>query len=203
MTMNKPEWVIFDLGRVLVDYDFHRVCQALHRYSTLGEQEIHDFFRATPQWDAFERGRISPEGFFQHLVQELNLTHLSFEEFKPIWNNIFTEKKESVAIVEKLLGRVRLTMLSNVNLLHWEHILDRFPFMAYFENPVASYAVGYRKPEPEIFRYTLRQAGIPADAAVFVDDILAHVTAAQSLGIRAHQFIDAPTLVRDLDGILP
>jgi glucose-1-phosphatase len=202
MNTKLPQWVIFDLGRVLVDYDFDQVCQALHRYSALGVPEIHDFFRRTPQWDAFERGRISPEGFFQHLVRELNLNDLSFEEFKPIWNHIFSEKKDSIEIVEKLRGRVHLTMLSNVNLLHWEYIRHQFPFMNYFENPVASYATGYRKPEPEIYRYVLKQAGVPAGSAVFFDDVLAHVTAAQALGIRAHQFIDAPTLARDLDGLL-
>jgi glucose-1-phosphatase len=199
---NKPELIIFDLGRVLVDYDFSLVVKFLCKHTSAGEPEVHDYFRQTPAWDAFERGRLTPEEFFQRIQKDLKLTHLSFEAFQPVWNEIFTEKKDTLKILARLRGRYRLAMLSNVNQLHWEHIVKQHEFMGWFDHLVASYAVGYRKPEAEIYQHTLRVAGIPAEKAVFTDDIMAHITAAQQLGIRAHQFIDAATLERDLGSVV-
>lgn len=44
---------------------------------------------------------------------------------------------------------------------------------------------GYRKPDPQIFRLALAQAGAHPRDAWFVDDQLAHVQAAARLGMRA------------------
>jgi glucose-1-phosphatase len=202
MNRQKPEVIIFDLGRVLVDYDFSRAVRKLARYSPLSASKIHDFFRQTPAWDAFERGRITPREFFKILVRDLQLNGLTFSRFKPLWNEIFRAKRDSVAILRRLRGRYRLAMLSNVNELHWKHIRQKHAFMKWFDTPVASYAVGYRKPDAEIYRLTLKKAKVSPACAIFIDDIPAHVTAARALGIRAHQFISAKRLIKDLDGIL-
>jgi putative hydrolase of the HAD superfamily len=74
--------------------------------------------------------------------------------------------------------------------------------MHWFDHPIASYAVGYRKPDLEIYRITLDRAGVSPPRAVFIDDVLSHVHAARSLGIRSHQFVNAAKLLKDLDGIL-
>ncbi len=200
--MNKPDLIIFDLGRVLVDYDFKKVVRALKGFSTLSEKEIRHYFLTTPLWDAFERGGVTPDLFFKTLQKELRLKGLTFQDFTPLWNCIFTEKPDTISILHRLRGRYRLAMLSNVNIMHWQHVVERHSFMSWFDHPIASCAVGYRKPDAEIYRLTLARAGVAPQRALFVDDIPAHITAARSLGIRAHQFVSATQLIRDLDGIL-
>ena len=59
--MNKPELIIFDLGRVLVDFDFRLVIKRLKRYTHFSEKEIRRYFMQTPLWDAFERGEVEPD----------------------------------------------------------------------------------------------------------------------------------------------
>jgi putative hydrolase of the HAD superfamily len=86
--------------------------------------------------------------------------------------------------------------------MHWDHIMETHDFMRWFDHPIASFAVGQRKPDFDIYRTTLHAAGVSPSRAIFIDDVEAHVLAARSLGIRAHQFIDARQLIRDLDGIL-
>lgn len=204
MTSKPPplDLIIFDLGRVLVDFDFKHVIRQLKRHTTLNEKQIRHFFMTTPLWDSFERGQVSPDAFFKTLVKELKLKKLSFEAFKPLWNDIFTEKEDTVAVLRRLRGRYKLALLSNVNVMHWEHILERHTFMQWFDHPIASYAVGLRKPDTEIFQLTLQMTNTAPTRAIFFDDIEAHVAAARSVGIRAHQFIDARKLITDLDGIL-
>jgi putative hydrolase of the HAD superfamily len=200
--MNKPDLIIFDLGRVLIDFDFHKVVRSLKRYSPLSKKEIYQFFQRTPLWDTFERGGIEPMDFFQQLSKELHLEKLTFKEFKPLWNTIFTEKHDTVSVLQRLRGRYRIAVLSNVNIMHWDHVLETHDFMNWIDHPVASCNVGQRKPESDIYLTTLQMAEVTPAKAVFIDDVESHVLAARSLGIRAHQFIDARQLIRDLDGLL-
>jgi FMN phosphatase YigB (HAD superfamily) len=201
--MKKIELVIFDLGRVLVDFDFHKVIRELKRHSPLSEAQIRNYFKTTPLWDAFERGSVKPRSFFKHLQKDLKLTGaLDFTAFSPLWNDIFTEMDESVAILSRLRGKFPLAMISNVNPMHWEHVRDRHAFMKWFDFPIASYAVGHRKPELEIYRLALKKAKVPAERSIFIDDVKAHIHAAKRLGIRGHQFHNAKRLKSDLDDIL-
>ena len=200
--MSRPDLIIFDLGHVLVDFDFKKVVRNLQRYSPLTEKEIRHYFAHTPLWDRFERGRMTPRDFFKSLQNDLKLKGLTFEAFEPLWNRIFWEKADTVAILRRLRGRYRLAMLSNVNVMHWEHIRTHHAFMAWFDVPIPSYAVGHRKPDPEIYRLTLERAGISPARALFIDDVPGHVRAAQAVGIRGLQFLSAVKLLRDLDGIL-
>jgi epoxide hydrolase-like predicted phosphatase len=200
--MIETDLIVFDLGRVLVDFDFKRVIRNLSKFTPLNQKEIHRYFSRTPLWDAFERGQVTPAVFFAKLQKELKLKGLTFEQFAPLWNSIFTEKHDTVALLRELRSRYRIAMLSNVNIMHWEYILGRHAFMNWFDHPVASYAVGYRKPDAEIFRIVLRQAGIAPQRAIFIDDVESHIQAAKSVGMRAYQFINARQLRQDLADIL-
>jgi len=158
--MNKPELIIFDLGRVLVDFDFRLVIKRLKRYTVYSEKDIRRYFLQTPLWGAFERGEVEPKDFFLRMSKELKLKNLTFKDFTPLWNSIFTEKHDTVSILARLRGRYRIALLSNVNILHWEHINETHDFIQWFDHPVASFEVGMRKPDPDIYRTTLHIAGV-------------------------------------------
>ena len=157
--MTKPDLIIFDLGRVLIDFDFHKVVRNLKRYSPLTKKEIYKFFQKTPLWDTFERGGIEPKDFFQQLSNELHLENRPLKDFTPLRNTIFTEKHDTVSILQRLRGRYRIAALSNVNIMHWDHIVEMHDFMSWFDHPIASCNIGQRKPDLDIFRTTLNMAG--------------------------------------------
>jgi HAD superfamily hydrolase (TIGR01509 family) len=200
--MSKIELVIFDLGRVLVDFDFLKVIRHLKRHSPRSKAQIRTYFKTTPLWDAFERGTVTPREFFKHLQKDLQLKDLDFKTFMPMWNNIFEEMDDSVAILKRLKGKYQLAMISNVNRMHWEHVSKNHSFMKWFDIPIASYAVGHRKPELEIYNLTLKKAKMPANRSIFIDDVKAHIHAANSIGIRGHHFQNAKKLRGDLEDIL-
>lgn len=199
--MQDVDLIIFDLGRVLVDFDFRKVIRDLGRHSSFSEKQILRYFQRTPLWDKFERGHVAPDLFFKTLQKDLKLKGLNLNTFTPIWNSIFREKTDTVEVVRQLRRRYRIAMLSNVNVMHWEYILGRHAFMEWFDHPVASYAVGYRKPDFEAFRVVLRKANVSPQKAIFFDDVIEHIHAARQLGIRAFQFIDARQLISDLGDI--
>src|SRR5580765_5564390 len=100
--MTQPKLIIFDLGRVLLDFDFRKVIRRLKRFSPLTEKEIRHYFTSTPLWDTFERGEVEPKDFFLKLAKELKLKDLTYKNFCPLWNSIFTEKHDTVSILQRL-----------------------------------------------------------------------------------------------------
>ena len=193
MTQEKPELIIFDLGRVLVDFDFKKVVRGLKKHTHLSEQQIRHYFETTPLWDAFERGAIRPRAFFKQMSKDLELQGLVFPSFEPLWNDIFTEMEESVAILKKLKGRYRLALLSNVNPMHWEHVVKRHSFMTLFDYPIASYTVGLRKPGHAIYHKALKISGnVAPGKAMFFDDVKEKTSPRRAKWVSAHTSLRAP-----------
>lgn len=64
----------------------------------------------------------------------------------------------------------------------WWPLLE---FDALFNVIVDSHEVGMRKPNPDIYHYTLKQLNVDPPRAAFLDDLFANVEAAQKLGIHA------------------
>jgi putative hydrolase of the HAD superfamily len=70
------------------------------------------------------------------------------------------------------------------------------PLEARFDVVVISCEVGLAKPDPRIFRLCLERLGLPAGAALFVDDRADNVEAAAGLGLETLQFEGADALAR-------
>ncbi|HYC00717.1 MAG TPA: HAD family phosphatase [Candidatus Limnocylindrales bacterium] len=72
-----------------------------------------------------------------------------------------------------------------------------------FDFVVDSSFVGYRKPDPRIFRHALERLGIEPHQAMFFDDFEGNVRAARELGIRAHLVEPDPAAaLAELDQVL-
>jgi putative hydrolase of the HAD superfamily len=67
-----------------------------------------------------------------------------------------------------------------------------------FDVVVESFVVGLRKPDPEIYRLTLRKLGVPAAATVFLDDLGVNLKAARELGIKTIKVVDPAAALRQL-----
>lgn len=65
-----------------------------------------------------------------------------------------------------------------------ESLLRLLGLWPYFESVTISAQVGLKKPNPAIYELALRTLGIPADKAIFVDDIPRNVLAAERVGFR-------------------
>ncbi len=92
---------------------------------------------------------------------------------------------------------VKIAIVSNCT-EHTRRLLTELGVDALADALVLSCEVGAAKPEPEIFRYALDQLGVPADAAVFVDDQPDYCAGAVALGIRTAQIVRG-----GLDGKVP
>ena len=192
--------VIFDVGGVLVRLEPQRFIQKLAGESGKSVEEITRIAIAPTMIESLELGRLGPKQFLEHLKEQLGIGW-SFEEFTTAWNGILSENTDTTWLLQRMHERYQLLAMSNTNVLHHEHILRTWPAFSHLHHWVASYQVGYRKPEPEIYQFALRQADVPPHAAVFVDDLEGHVAMARRLGLTAIHFTDGLELERELRAV--
>lgn len=189
--------VIFDLGRVLVDFDFRRGYQTLEKICPYAAAEIPKRLAASGLVERFETGLMEPAEFFAGLSRTLELD-LAYDRFCGIWSSIFTTTLVPETMLEGLARRYRLLLLSNTNAIHFEMIRAAYPLLRHFHALVLSYEVKAMKPDPRIYHEAVRRAGCGAAECFYTDDIAAYVEGARRLGIDAVQFQSAEQIEREL-----
>lgn len=189
--------VIFDLGRVLVHFDFKRGYRALEGLCPYAAAEIPKRIGPTGLVERFETGLIEPADFVTELSRALDL-RVDYAEFCRIWSCIFTDTLVPESLLEGLAARYRLLLLSNTNAIHFEMVRDTYPLLRHFHHLVLSYEVKAMKPHPRIFREAVARAGCRPEECFYTDDIAAYVEGARQIGIDAVQFQSAEQVQREL-----
>jgi putative hydrolase of the HAD superfamily len=190
--------LIFDLGRVLVDFDFSRGYRRMSERCGLPPEEVRARLAASDLIGPFESGRLGAPEFHQ-AVCELMEAPISFEEFKEHWQSVFLPGTLIPdAMLAALAARYRLVLLSNTNPLHIAGLERDYPILGHFHARVLSHEVGAMKPQPEIYRAALEQAECAPGECFFTDDVAAYVEAARTHGIDAVQFRDAGQIAEEL-----
>jgi putative hydrolase of the HAD superfamily len=115
------------------------------------------------------------------------------EPFFAMWNCHFRLHHELLPVVEALLGRVKLVLLSNVNEMHWRFVRPLIPLFDRFDDLVLSYQLHMAKPDPEIFQAMLIRSSLRAEETAYFDDVPRYIEVARGLGIQARVFTDVPT----------
>jgi len=191
--------VIFDLGRVLIDFDFQRGYRALQGLCPHAAAEIPRRLATTGLVERFETGRIEPRDFVAQMSSALHL-EIDYHHFCRIWSSIFTETLIPESMLTGLAARYRLLLLSNTNAIHFEGLRASHDVMLrHFHELVLSYEVKAMKPQPEIYQAAIARAGCRPEECFYTDDIAPFVTAARSLGIDAVQFQSAAQLQGELN----
>jgi putative hydrolase of the HAD superfamily len=190
--------IIFDLGKVLLDFDFKRAYRALESLSPYPAAEIPKRIATTNLVERFETGLVEPRDFVEQFSGILDL-HLDYDHFCLIWSSIFTGTLVPESLLEGLAARYRLLLLSNTNALHFEMLRQNYGHMLrHFHHLILSHEVHAMKPQPEIFEAAVERAGCRPEECFYTDDIPAFVEAARQLGIDAVQFQSGEQLEREL-----
>ena len=198
MTNMKIEAILFDLGKVIVDFDFQAMFQQLCGCTAMPADEFEKVF-TDPEWALqYERGLITTRQFYEHLCGSGGL-EMEFPEFCRTWSSIFAEELlVSDSLLRHLKQRYPLILVSNTNEAHVDHIRRNFSILDYFDKTIFSFEVGAMKPDRRIYECAIEAAGKPPQALFFTDDRPENIDGARRLGIRAHQFSSEAALVAEL-----
>ena len=103
--------IIFDLGKVIIPFDFKRGYDRMAPLCSYSPTEIPERLRSCDLVTRFEEGRVEPQDFVRELSAILELK-VTFEDFCGIWSSIFSP--ETLIPEELLVGlkkRYRLLLL--------------------------------------------------------------------------------------------
>ncbi len=192
--------IIFDLGNVLVDFDHTIAAKRLSAFTDKDAGTIYNLFFDSELTGLFEEGKISPPDFFLKVKEALELK-LDYDGFLPIWNEIFFLSQKNIAVynlANSLKGGYKLTLLSNINVLHFDFIKKTFPVFGAFHNILASCQLGLRKPQSQIYEKTLAILKASGAEVFYADDRPELVRSAAALGLRAFVFTGVEKLRQDL-----
>jgi len=192
--------VIFDMGKVLIHFDFKRGYRALEGLCPYPAAEIPRRLGSTGLVERFEAGLVEPRDFVEQFSHILEL-QLDYERFCEIWSCIFTETLIPESMLAALAARYRLLLLSNTNAIHFEVLRHKYGhLLRHFHDLILSYEVRALKPQPQIYRAALQRAECLPGECFYTDDIAAYVDAARQMGIDAVQFESREQIEREMRG---
>lgn len=191
------EAVVLDLGNVLVFHDDPILFARMSAWGGADPASIRT--RMLALWDSINRGSLAGDELRRTICEVAGSKELMDEEaFVELWSCHFRVHDDVLPIIDKLLERTRVLLLSNVNERHWRHVRPLLPHLDRFHALVISYDEKMAKPDRAIFELAIRRAAVPPKRMAYFDDVQAFVDVASSLGIHGRVFTDASTFRRQL-----
>jgi len=182
------ENVVFDLGRVMVEWNPWSVVKAF----TADDDERERIWRAIfddPIWLDLDRGDLTEAQAEPELIAR---TGLAPERLR----TLLAEIKQSLHPVEGShalfheVGKLGLSRYCLSNMSHdtYASLRLRYDFFKHFHGIMISAEVRINKPDAAIFRLLLQRFELEATCTLFIDDSEANVVAARREGIDAVLF---------------
>src|SRR5579871_5658897 len=131
--MPTPKAVVFDLGKVLLDFDYGKAAANLAKQGKLGAAEIRAFIDQSPLLFRFETGQMSKEDFYTEVKATTGFSG-SLEDFSHIFGDIFEPITPMIELQSALRkASVPTYIFSNTNELAIRHIKTSYPFFNGFD----------------------------------------------------------------------
>lgn len=197
MTDKKYSAVVFDLGQVLVRFDYKYFIDKVNKIKLgIGEQFIELYKQNYHIHRDFEKGLISEKDFIDQMLEYLD-HKIDAKTFCKYWSDIFSLNTDVVALLPAIKKNYKLYLVSNTNSIHQRYGYQHYEFLRIFDKLFLSHEVGFVKPEKEIYQAVENYSGFPSNEHIFIDDILEYVEAAKSIGWDGIQFVGYDNLVKN------
>jgi len=187
--MAPPEAVVFDLGKVLVDFDYSIAARRIAARAEMGAPDIQAFIDHSPLLFHFETGRMTRDEFFAE-VRSATGFQGTIQEFAEFFSDIFTPIEPMVRLHSELRrAGIPTFIFSNTNELAVGHIRSRFPFFRDFDGYILSYEHGSMKPDDPLYDVVEAKTGRRGPALLYFDDRPENVQTGSRRAWRAVQHI--------------
>lgn len=181
------EAVVFDIGRVLVDWNPEGFYDA-----RLGRETRERFFAetgVTAMNEDIDRGEPFRETVLAHAAK-----HPDWAEEIMLWHDRWIELigpdlPHTGRLLRALKARgTPVFALSNVGVETYGIVSKRYPVLAEFDQLFLSGALKVNKPEPRIYAALEDGTGVAPGALLFTDDRADNINAAAARGWQTHLF---------------
>jgi putative hydrolase of the HAD superfamily len=174
--------VVFDLGKVLVDFDYSIAARKIAARSMKQIPDLHHFLGSSPILARFESGLLTRKQFFAEMQQITGFLD-DENEFSGHFADIFLPIEPMIELHSKLRRqKIPTYILSNTNDIAIEHISRNFPFFKNFDGYIFSHEVGAMKPESKIYGALEKLSGKRGAEIIYLDDRPENIVAGEARG---------------------
>ena len=196
--------IIFDYGNVIFMLDFQQLKEGWNRIAISGPDAFFSHGVQHPIFDQFDKGHITEKDFRDFIREKSGKADLSDEEIDAAWNSLLLGVADGThEVLAELKQKYRTFLLSNINPIHYNYIMNYLKTEFGFENndhlfekTYYSHFVGLRKPDKAIFEKVLSENGLKAEETLFIDDIAENLEPAKALGIQTY-LMKAPDTIQE------
>lgn len=186
--LENTDTVIFDIGNVLLDYDWKSYLEKFH-FSPEIFQILAEAIFLNEDWERGDRGGLTSrqweELFIENAPGYEKEIHQVFEKLSGTIRPLPYTQELTEALKEQ---GYRLFYLSNYS-EHLYNVTKHFMgFLDIFNGGIFSYTVGCIKPDESIYRLLLKRYSISPEKTLFLDDREKNVEAARNLGLKGAVF---------------
>jgi FMN phosphatase YigB (HAD superfamily) len=168
--MNSSKVIVFDLGKVLVDFDYLIAARKVAARSTKSLINLISLLSASPLIVQYECGLVTRQEFFEQIRDAVGFQG-GLAEFGGYFADIFTEIPPMITLLAELRRRgFKSYIFSNTNDLAIEHVERNFPFFKNFDGYIYSYEIGAMKPDPKIYAAMEKLCGRSGADIIYLDD---------------------------------
>lgn len=197
MTSSTIKAIIFDYGNVLLEWNPKLVYQ---RYFPDDPEGMEKFLHEINfmEWNAHQdRGRSFAEG--------VEILSAQFPQYAELIRAYYEHWPDSIG--EAVTGTIELLKqlkkagyplygFSNWSAETFPLARAKYDFFDLLDDMVISGAVGFVKPEPEIYQIMLDKIGRPSQECLFIDDSLPNILQANKIGFQTIHF-QSPTQLEE------
>jgi glucose-1-phosphatase len=183
--------ILFDWGGVITNINYHKTVAAFEK---LGISNFNEFYTQLHQTDLFinyEIGAITSDKLRRELRKACS-NGVENKQIDEAWCAMLLDTpRQNIEIIKNLSTHFRVFLLSNTNDIHVNYYNQKLKethnidYPALFEKVYYSHAIGFRKPNKDIFEYVLKTSNLIPSETLFIDDTEMHADTAASLGINS------------------
>ena len=198
MNSRKYSVIVFDLGNVLIPFDYSISVKRLNEIEIgLGEKFYEKYKNNYHIHRQFETWELSTNEFLNIMMEWTNFK-VSEEGFCKIYSEVFTVNNNVAALLPQLKKKYKLVLLSNTNYIHQKYGWEEYEFLKHFDKLILSHEIGAVKPQEKIYKAVEAFTQLPPQEHIFIDDIAEYAEGARKCGWDGIVFTGYDNLCKEL-----
>lgn len=194
--------IIFDMGGVIQEKEVYASTELSNKelFEKTGVILFPNNVRPSPKYEEFQTGKISPENYFQNLIN-ISKAKISVKELMEAYKQIYLKNTKfnpkMIKLVKDLRKKYATACFSDTTEFH-RQINEEKGFFKLFDFSFTSSGLGITKDEVKAFEIVIKKLKVKPKDCIFIDDKEGHVARAKSIGIDAIQFQSYAQLIEEL-----
>lgn len=178
--------IVFDLGKVLLDFDYSTAAKKLAARSSLTSEALGRLMLQSPLLLRYESGLLTSSDFYQEICTATGFCG-TFEEFGSFFGDIFSPIRPMIDLQAALRGRGYMTYIfSNTNELAVRYIRNTYSFFSNFDGYILSFEHQVMKPDAKLYEVVEQASARKGAEILYLDDRPENVVTGQARGWQAY-----------------